>query len=227
MRSSANPEKYFPAVNQENIRKASSARSKRNDCLVRKYERLDSSFYQRETLEVAPELLGCLLRHETGNGTTSGIIVETEAYLGDRDGASHARFGITPRSRIMYGKPGTAYVYFVYGMHYLLNAVTEPEGKAGAVLIRACEPFEGLDLMETRRGKSGGRELMSGPGKVCQAMEITKTHNGTDLTEGELGIYLPLEPALFEIEATGRIGVAGWAEKPFRFIIKNNLYISG
>ncbi|MBN1289754.1 MAG: DNA-3-methyladenine glycosylase [Actinobacteria bacterium] len=194
---------------------------------MRGYRRLGYSFYHRDTLEVAPELLGCMLRHETGSGVTSGIIVETEAYLGERDGASHARFGITSRSRIMYGRPGVAYVYLVYGMHYLLNAVTETEGKAGAVLIRACEPFEGLDLMETRRGRGGGRELMSGPGKVCQALGVTKSHNGVDLTEGELGIYRPLKPAPFETGATGRIGVVGWTEKPFRFVIKGSPYISG
>lgn len=190
------------------------------------YKRLQVSFYNRNTLEVAPELLGCLLVHKTRDGIASGIIVETEAYLDDGDGASHARFGKTPRSKIMFGKPGKAYVYFVYGMHYLLNAVTEREGKAGAVLIRACEPVEGLELMKLRRRKKAAGELMSGPGKLCQALGITTEQNGVDLFKGPLGIYRREDGNCFKIETTERIGVVGSTEEQYRFLIKDSSYVS-
>lgn len=193
---------------------------------VRGYNRLQESFYNRNTLDVAPDLLGCLLRHETKDGVASGIIVETEAYLDNGDGASHARFGKTPRSKIMFGNPGRAYVYFVYGMHYLLNAVTEEEGIAGAVLIRACKPVEGLKLMEVRRGRGSKKELMSGPGKLCQALGITTKQNEVDLAKGPLGIYRRQSKDCFKIETTARIGVVGSTEEPYRFLIKDCPYVS-
>lgn len=155
-----------------------------------------------------------------------GTIVETEAYLGPGDGASHARFGPTPRTRPMFGPPGFAYVYFVYGMHYLFNAVTGPEGEAGAVLVRACEPAGDVRLMMERRGVEERQALMSGPARLTQALGITLEHNGTDLTRGPLRI---LEGERFtdaEVERGPRIGVVSSREEPFRFVVRESVHLS-
>src|SRR5580658_5015839 len=144
---------------------------------------LKRAFYNRPTIEVARGLLGQVLVH----GPTAGIIVETEAYLGGDDLASHSARGVTDRTRVIFGPPGHAYVYLSYGMHECLNIVAEPDGKAGCVLIRALEPIEGLDIMRTRRSKARtDRDLTSGPGKLTQALGITRAHNGFDLTRGDL-----------------------------------------
>jgi DNA-3-methyladenine glycosylase len=179
-------------------------------------------------------MLGCVLRHETAEGVTAGIIVETEAYLGEEDEASHARFGRTPRSSILFGPPGIAYVYLVYGMHYMLNAVAEVEGKAGAVLIRALEPTEGVALMAARRGIGAGKlatpapppGLASGPARLTRALGITLEHNGLPLTAGALGIFERVEDGRFEVLRTERIGVGGSADLRLRFVIKGNTYVS-
>src|SRR5476651_1318105 len=125
---------------------------------------LKRAFYRRPTIEVARDLLGKVLVH----GPTAGIIVETEAYLGGDDMAAHSARGITPRTRVIFGPPGHAYVYFIYGMHECLNIVAEPEGVAGCVLIRALEPMTGMDIMRERRGKERIPDLASGPGKLTQ-----------------------------------------------------------
>src|SRR5580658_744041 len=144
---------------------------------------LKRAFYNRPTIEVARGLLGKVLVH----GPAAGIIVETEAYLGGGDLASHSAAGITDRTRVIFGPPGHAYVYLSYGMHECLNIVAEPDGEAGCVLIRALEPIEGLDIMRTRRPKArADRDLTSGPGKLTQALGITRAHNGFDLTRGDL-----------------------------------------
>src|ERR1700734_4046357 len=144
---------------------------------------LPRSFYQRGAVPVARDLLGKILVH----GRTSGIIVETEAYLGGDDLASHSAAGITDRTRVIFGPPGHAYVYLSYGMHECLNIVAEPDGEAGCVLIRALEPIEGLDIMRTRRPLARkDRDLTSGPGKLTRALAITRAHNGADLTRGNL-----------------------------------------
>jgi len=145
---------------------------------------LPRTFYNRATLNVAEELLGKKLVREYHGTLLTGIISETEAYLGENDSASHASRGQTPRNRIMYGAPGFAYVYFVYGMHYMLNVVTEPEGKAAAVLIRAIIPVDGIEIMKERRGRSGN-DLANGPAKLCQTFAIDKKLNGWDLTLGQ------------------------------------------
>ena len=159
-------------------------------------EILPAGFYKRRVLEVARDLIGCVVEHAPGDGPlASGVIVETEAYH-DSEPACHAFVGLTPRTRILFGPPGRAYVYRSYGIHALLNAVCEPEGVGAAVLIRALEPLEGIDAMRERRstggvgmGTGGGtpmrdEELCSGPGKLTQALGIELSENGVDLARG-------------------------------------------
>ncbi len=188
---------------------------------------LPPEFFARETLVVARDLLGQRLVRVLAGQRLSGLIAETEAYLGPKDQASHA-YRLTPRSAIMYGPPGRAYVYQIYGRNFCMNAVTEPQGVAGAVLLRALVPTEGLDVMRARRGPptTTGRErpgrLTDGPGKLCQALGIDRGLNGTDMTApGELfieaGVIVP-DP---EVVVTPRIGVRGDEEtrnRPWRFL---------
>lgn len=183
--------------------------------------RLSRAFFDRETPVVARALLGQRLVRVLAGQRLSGLIVETEAYGGPDDQASHA-FRRTPRSAIMFGPPGHAYVYFIYGMYFCLNAVTEADGRPGAVLIRALAPQEGLALMRSRRGNAPERRLADGPGKLCLALGITRAQNGLDLTASdelfiEAGVGAPDE----QICATPRIGVrgdAGARERPWRFV---------
>ena len=148
---------------------------------------LPRSFYARPTLEVARELLGCVLVRRVGGSVLRARIVETEAYVGEEDRACHARAGRTPRTDVMYGPPGVAYIYLTYGMHHLLNAVTEPEGRPAAVLIRAAEPLEGLERMALGRGIARDRadaeshRLASGPAKLCRALSLDLDMNRADL----------------------------------------------
>jgi len=184
---------------------------------------LRRAFYKRGTIEVARELLGKILVH----GATAGIIVETEAYLGGDDLASHSAAGITNRTRVIFGPPGHAYVYLSYGMHECLNIVAEPDGKAGCVLIRALEPVAGLAAMYRRRAAARtDRDLASGPGKLTQALAITRVHNGVDMTSGSLVVRAPLRAGRVEIEVTPRIGITKCADLPLRFLIKGNRFIS-
>src|SRR5262249_7030575 len=142
---------------------------------------LNRSFYQRSTIEVARDLLGTILLH----GATSGRIVEVEAYLGEGDLAAHAASGPTNRNRVIFGPPGHAYVYFIYGMYECLNIVAEPAGVAGCVLIRALEPVEGIATMQERRRTARRVEdLANGPGKLTRALGITLKDNGCDVTRG-------------------------------------------
>jgi DNA-3-methyladenine glycosylase len=184
---------------------------------------LPRDFYQRGTVDVSRDLLGKLLVH----GPTAGIIVETEAYLGGDDLASHSAIGITNRTRVIFGPPGHAYVYLNYGIHECLNIVAEPDGKAGCVLIRALEPVEGLDIMRARRPKArSDRDLASGPGKLTRALAITRVHNGVDMTRGDLVVRLANPMRRFEIEVTPRIGITKCADLPLRFFIKGNKFVS-
>ena len=185
-------------------------------------------FYEQSTLVVARQLLGKYLVRKYRQGKTVGRIVETEAYVGPKDLACHASRGRTARTETMFGPAGYAYVYFIYGFYYCLNIVTEEIGHPSAVLIRALEPLEGIDLMKTRRRTEERRNLASGPGKLCQAFAIDKSLNGADLCGSILYVEDRGEPAP-KISAAPRIGVdyAGkWKDKPWRFLIRGNEFVS-
>ena len=184
---------------------------------------LARSFYSRPTVEVARDLLGKILVH----GETAGRIVETEAYLGGDDLASHSARGVTARKRVIFGPPGHAYVYFIYGMYECLNLVAEPEGKPGCVLIRAVEPVTGIEAMQRRRPAAHTlRELASGPGRLTLALDITRALNGVDVTRGSLTVRTAGHAAPFEIEVTPRIGIRECADWPLRYVIKGNSFVS-
>lgn len=188
---------------------------------------LPREFYSRFTPLVAEDLLGRILVRRLRGLCLEGTIVETEAYRGPDDPASHAYRGRTLRNWVMFGKPGVAYVYFTYGMHNCLNVVTEEEGVPGAVLIRALEPLKGIDAMKKRRGTSELRALTSGPAKLTQAMLITRRLNGADMTvPGELFVSaLPSQPAP-RIASGRRIGIRLGRERPWRFYIEDSPYVS-
>ena len=190
---------------------------------------LPQSFYARPTPEVARRLLGHVLLSEVGGRRTAGRIVETEAYLGPEDPASHGyRARRTARNESMFAPPGTAYVYFTYGMHWCLNAVTEREGFPAAVLIRALEPLEGLAIMRRRRGgaRVPDRALCSGPAKLCQALGITGRNDGEPLTRGRLRILRNHARQHGAIIVTPRIGITRAVEWPLRFVVKGSPWVS-
>lgn len=187
---------------------------------------LPPAFYDRDTEVVARELLGATLWCRTPEGVAAGRIVETEAYLGPHDPACHAASGITPRNRALHGPPGTAYVYFIYGVHWCVNAVTREEGHGSAVLIRAIEPLEGVELMQRRRGRDDLRELTNGPGKVCQALGIDGRFNGMPLYRGPLLILEGTPPARPRIAVAPRIGIRHAADWPLRFFELGNPFVS-
>lgn len=191
---------------------------------------LGRDFFARDTLSVAQALLGKKLVRCLGDEVLSGMVVETEAYFGQNDSASHAFRGCTPRNEVMFGQAGCAYVYFVYGLHYMLNVVTETEGIPGAVLLRAIEPLQGQRHMQQLR-KRNGKVLANGPGKLCQALAIDKTFDRWDLTQKE-SLWLETHVTIpSERIATGpRVGI-GYAspedqQAPWRFWIKGNAYVS-
>ena len=185
---------------------------------------MERDFYARPAIEVARDCLGKILVHRGA----AGRIVEVEAYLGVHDRAAHAWRGITDRTRVMFGPPGHAYVYFIYGMYECLNFVSEPEGMAGCVLIRALEPLAGIAAMRRRRPAAKRIEdLASGPGKLTLAMGITRKLNGADLVEGPLQVRRPVKEERFEIAVTPRIGITQAADWPLRFIIAGNRFVSG
>jgi len=183
--------------------------------LPRAVGRLPRTFFARPTLTVARDLLGCYLVHETSAGRLAGRLVEVEAYLGPRDPASHA-YRRTARSEVMWGPPGTAYVYFSYGNHACLNVVTAPEGTAGAVLLRAIEPVEGVDAMAARRGTSVPKLIGGGPGRLTEALGVTLAHNRADLVDGRL--HLVRGPRPRRIVATPRIGISAARDVRWRFV---------
>ena len=184
---------------------------------------LKRAFYAAPASHVARALLGQVLVH----GPTAGVIVETEAYLGGDDLASHSARGITNRTRVIFGRPGHAYVYLIYGMYECLNIVAEPAGQPGCVLIRALEPLSGLALMQRRRPAARRLEdLACGPGKLTRAMAITRVHNGADLTRGTLAVREPRECRAFEIAVTPRIGITQCVDLPLRFFIRGNGFVS-
>ena len=195
---------------------------------------LNRKFYNRSTLKVARELLGKHLVVKKGRNYVSGKIVETEAYVGKNDPASHAHQGMTPRNKVMFGDPGYAYVYLTYGMHHCLNFVTERKGFPAAVLIRAVEPTDGIQIMKRRRKIADLKNLTSGPAKLCQAFGIDRTLNGADLCSDI--IYVEDRGVNRTVQARGnkptkavstsRIGVNEGKEKKWRFHIENNEFVS-
>jgi DNA-3-methyladenine glycosylase len=188
---------------------------------------LPASFYARPTPEVARRLLGHVIVSEVGGRHTAGRIVETEAYLGPDDPASHG-YGArrTRRNASLFEPPGTAYVYFTYGMHWCLNAVTERAGFPSAVLIRALEPLEGLATMRRRRGHVADPQLCSGPAKLCQALGVTGRDDGRPLTRGPVRIVRDRWRHHNSIIVTSRIGITRAADWPLRFLIEGSPWVS-
>jgi DNA-3-methyladenine glycosylase len=184
------------------------------------------NFYLDSPDLVAQKLLGKLLVR----GEMAGRIVEVEAYFGEADAASHAFPGKTPRNAVLFGPPGHAYVYFIYGMYFCLNVSCEREGRAGGVLFRALEPIRGLELMARNRGLEPARiaALTSGPGRLCQAFGITRARdNGTDFTSSKSDLQIRDDGLLAnDILVTPRIGISKDAERPARFLIANNPFVS-
>ena len=202
----------------------------------RRLRTLSRSFFSRDPLRVARDLVGKLLIRNRGKKVLAGRIVEVEAYLGSGDPAAHAAAGLTERNRVLFGPPGHAYVYFIYGTHFCLNVSCQPEGKAGCVLIRALEPLAGFEEMARARGLprrtlghfvgsfTASRRLTSGPGRLCEAMGITRSRdNGKDLTSPRSGLWLAddgFRPR--RIRRTPRIGIRKAAARPLRFVIADN-----
>lgn len=183
---------------------------------------LERSFYDRPVVEVAKDLIGCVVRHDG----CSGVIVEAEAYH-DSEPACHAFVGLTRRTATLFGAPGRAYVYRSYGIHALLNAVAEPEGIGAAVLIRALEPLSGIDLMRVRRGLEPVGSLCSGPGKLTQAMGIGLRHNAVDLASGPIVISEPPPDWRgVEVVVDQRIGITKAIELPWRFSAAGSRFLS-
>jgi len=195
---------------------------------------LDRGFYERPTLEVAKDLIGKVLVHDTGAGRASGVIVETEAYIGEDDPACHAAPGRTARNAPLYGPPGIAYVYLNYGIHYLVNAVTESEGWPAAVLIRALEPLDGIGLMRRRRARGSTRraadftdaELCRGPGNLTKALGIDLRQNLNDLTASALMIE-DRRVAMGPVSWSARIGITQAADRPWRCSVAGHAAVSG
>jgi DNA-3-methyladenine glycosylase len=185
-------------------------------------EVLQTAFYDRDPRQVAVDLLGCTLVHETADGVASGVIVETEAYRPE-DPACHAYKGPTMRNRTIFGRPGLAYVYLSYGVHRLLNAVCEGEDIGSAVLIRALRPLEGLEIMSRRRKRS--THLCDGPGRLAQALGIELAQDGADLTNGTLYIS-PGDVPEGEILTTTRIGISRGTELPWRYLVEGEKDVS-
>lgn len=176
--------------------------------------------------------MGCRLVRSLNGQRAAGVIVETEAYIGETDLACHARAGRTARTAVMYGRPGLAYVYFTYGMHWLLNVVSEIEDFPAAVLIRAIEPVEGVALMQAARGQRPIRELTNGPAKLCQALRIDQAMNGVDLASADGSLWIEADrtvPARSILRGP-RIGIGGtpepWLSKPWRYWIDGNTFVS-
>lgn len=196
---------------------------------MRRAKPLSTEFYNRPTLDVTADLIGKVLVHNTRSGLAAGMIVEVEAYIGEDDPACHAAPGRTRRNEPLYGPPGVAYVYLNYGMHYLVNAVTEAKGAPAAVLVRALAPLDGIPLMAKRRANGKPiheTELCRGPGNLTKALGITLKENRLDLTSSRLWIEdRGLEPGRLSWGA--RIGITRGAERPWRCWAKGHASVSG
>ena len=188
---------------------------------------LPQSFFARPTLSVTRDLLGQrLVRVEADGRRISGRIVEAEAYIGENDLACHCRAGRTPRTQVMFGPAGFAFVYLTYGMHWMFNCVTEEEGLSAAVLIRAIQADEGLDQIEVRRGKQPRKHWTDGPGKICQALNIFKDHNGLDLSAPGSEVFIEAAEPFPDsaVTMTPRVGLntvpEPWFSKPWRYVVE-------
>jgi DNA-3-methyladenine glycosylase len=195
---------------------------------------LSREFYDRDPRRVSRELLGKVLVRRDGRKLRTGRIVEVEAYLGEGDAASHSFGGRTLRNAVLFGPPGYAYVYFIYGNHYCLNVSCLPDGIAGGILFRALEPLAGIDEMAEARGVSVDssrdlRKLTSGPGRLAEAFDITRERdNGKDLTDARSDLFIADEGFRFRrVLITPRIGISKAAERPLRYVIAGNEFVSG
>ena len=197
---------------------------------------LPREFFNRDPRRVCRELLGKVLVRREGNKLLAGRVVELEAYMGTGDPAAHAYIGPTARNRVLFGPPGHAYIYFIYGNHYCLNVSCMPEGKAGSVLFRALEPLAGIAKMERARGLEGAeasksvlRLLTSGPGRLAEAFGITRPRdNGKDLTDASSDLFLAddgFPPP--RVLTTARVGITKAADRPLRYVIAGNGFVSG
>ena len=207
------------------VSKVNSARSKTMTHLTR-------SFFSQPTRQLAQALIGCRLVRRFNGQRLSGMIVETEAYISEKDLACHARHGRTARTEVMYGPAGRAYVYFTYGMHWMLNIASEPENFPAAVLIRAIEPIEGVEIMSAHRNARPLKQLGSGPAKLTQALQIDRSFNGVDLCDRTAELWLEPDRSISarSIARGPRIGLDAtpepWLSKPWRFWLKNNPFVS-
>jgi DNA-3-methyladenine glycosylase len=189
--------------------------------------RLPREFFSRDPVRLARDLLGRFLFYRTPEGLLAGRIVETEAYTGGTDPASHAFRGPTARNAVMFGPAGRAYVYFSYGMHYCLNVTAERPGQPGAVLLRALEPLAGIEVMRARGDRGPEARLLSGPGKIGRAFGLTLQDNGRDFTRGPLGLSAGLPVADRQVAASPRIGISRAVEFPYRFALIGSRSVSG
>ena len=191
--------------------------------------KLSQAFYEQPTLDLARSVLGKTLMRASPEGLSGGVIVEVEAYICAIDPAAHGFQRETPRTRIMYGPPGHAYLYFNYGMHWMLNISSEPDRVGGAVLLRAIQPTVGLELIRQRRGEAMPlRDLARGPGRICAALGLGKGENGMSFTSETL--WLEDEPGLAPeavIATSGRIGITKGTDLPWRLYLAGNPYVSG
>jgi DNA-3-methyladenine glycosylase len=196
-------------------------------------EVLPRGFFDRPSVELAPDLLGCVLSHSTPEGLVAVMLTEVEAYAGEADPASHAFRGRTARNGVMYGPPGHAYVYFTYGMHFCVNLVCEPEGHASAVLLRAGRVIDGVPLARARRSAAARQprdvDLARGPARLCDAMAIDRSQDGADVADpvSPLRAFAPLDPVrAADISRGPRVGISRAAEVPWRFWITGDPAVS-
>jgi len=187
---------------------------------------IEMDFFNRETSLVAKDLLGKIMEIHIDDTTLSGKIVETEAYLGFNDPGSHSFRGKTKRNAVMFGPPGVSYIYQIYGIYFCYNVTTDHEDIPAAVLIRALEPLTGINIMNKNREKNELKDLCSGPGKLAQAMGITKSLNGTSAIDGPIKFYTEDRIKPFQIVETTRVGLNQGADLKLRYYIKNNPFIS-
>jgi DNA-3-methyladenine glycosylase len=197
--------------------------------LAASYAVLPREFFARPADQVAPDLLGCVIAHKTAAGLVATALAEVEAYAGEADPASHAFHGRTARNAVMYGPPGHAYVYFTYGMHFCVNLVCQPEGQAQAVLLRAGRVVEGVPLARARRGGARDRDLARGPARLCEALDIDRSQDGTDVISpaSPLRVFaapVPVPPA--SISHGPRVGISRAADVPWRFWITGDAAVS-